>query len=88
MTAGATTATELPVADLRNPAGVAVDSAGDLYVADRGNNRVLKLAAESTAATALSFADLNIPESVAVDSAGTVYVTDNGNARVLKLPVQ
>ena len=67
---------------------MAVDSAGDLYVADRGNNRVLKLAAESTAATALSFADLNIPESVAVDSAGTVYVTDNGNARVLKLPVQ
>jgi serine/threonine-protein kinase len=67
---------------------VAVDTAGNVYVADRGNNRVLKLAAGSTSATPLPFTDLNTPQGVAVDSTGTVYVTDNGNARVLKLPVQ
>ena len=37
--------TVLPFAGLNNPRGVAVDSAGNLYVTDPGNNRVVKLAA-------------------------------------------
>ena len=49
---GSTTATPLPFTDLNSPAGVAVDTAGDVYVADRGNNRVMKLAAGQPAATA------------------------------------
>jgi serine/threonine protein kinase, bacterial len=35
----------LPFTGLNGPIGVAVDGAGNLYVADSGNNRVLKLAA-------------------------------------------
>ena len=35
----------LPFTGLTNPIGVAVDAAGNLYVSDSGNNRVLKLAA-------------------------------------------
>jgi serine/threonine-protein kinase len=42
--AGSTRQRELPFAGLKNPCGVAVDTAGALYVADTGNNRVLKLA--------------------------------------------
>ena len=37
--------TVLPFAGLNNPSGVAVDSDGNLYVTDPGNNRVVKLAA-------------------------------------------
>jgi DNA-binding beta-propeller fold protein YncE len=78
----------LPFTRLVEPFGVAVDVAGDVYVVDTGNNRVLKLAAGANNTTVLPFTDLNAPESVAVDGAGNVYVTDNGNARLLKLPVQ
>jgi serine/threonine-protein kinase len=67
---------------------VAVDGAGNVYVTDTGNSRVLKLAASSTAPTELPFTGLNHPYGVAVDAAGNVYVTDTGNNRVLKLPAQ
>ncbi len=39
----ATAPTELPFTGLNGPSGVALDSAGDAYVADTLNNRVLKL---------------------------------------------
>ena len=75
----------LPFTGLNNPSGVAVDSAGNLYVTDNGNNRVLRLAAGSTTQSVLPFTGLNGPGSVAVDSAGNVYVTDIQSNRVLKL---
>jgi serine/threonine protein kinase, bacterial len=83
--AGSATPTVLPFTGLSYPSGVAVDSAGDLYVADNDNNRVLKLAAGSATQTVLPFTGLGKPFGVAVDAAGTVYVTDDFN-RVLKLP--
>jgi streptogramin lyase len=71
---------------LNNPRAVAVDSSGAVYVADSGNNRVLKLPAAASAPTTLPFGDLNNPSGVAVDTAGAVYVTDSGHSRVLELP--
>ena len=65
---------------------MAVDAAGDLYVTDGSNNRVLELAAGSATQTALPFTGLNNPYGVAVDAAGNVYVADSANNRVLKLP--
>ena len=38
--------TPLPFTGLENPVAVAVDNAGNIYVADGGNDKVLKLAAE------------------------------------------
>jgi sugar lactone lactonase YvrE len=72
---------------------VAVDAAGNLYVADSGTNRVLKLAAGSSTQTTLPFTGLNLPTGVvndsiagvAVDAPGNVYVVDSGNNRVLRL---
>ncbi len=43
--AGSTTQVALPFTGVKDPQGVAVDTAGNVYVADKGNNRVLKLPA-------------------------------------------
>jgi serine/threonine protein kinase, bacterial len=67
---------------------VAVDTAGNVYVADSGNHRMLKLAAGSNTPNQLPFTGLNDPQRVAVDTAGNVYVTDRGNHQVLKMPNQ
>ena len=66
----------LPFTGLDYPEGVAVDGAGNVYVTDSGNKRVLKLAVGASTPTELPFTGLSNPEGVAVDGTGTVYVTD------------
>jgi DNA-binding beta-propeller fold protein YncE len=82
-----TTQVELPFTGLNGPDDVAVDSAGNVYIADN-DNRVVKLPVGSNTPTKLPFTGLNRPQGVAGDSAGNVYVTDAGNKRVLKLPAR
>ncbi|BCZ20583.1 non-specific serine/threonine protein kinase [Mycobacterium senriense] len=84
LASGSSTATVLPFTGLYQPQGLAVDSAGAVYVADF-NNRVVKLAAGSNSQTVLPFSGLNYPEGVAVDTQNSVYVADRGNSRVVKL---
>ncbi len=64
--------------------GVAVDATGAVYVADREDHRVLKLAAGSDAQIELPF-DVSEPIGVAVDPAGAVYVSDGYHNQVWKL---
>jgi sugar lactone lactonase YvrE len=75
----------LPFTGLKHPSGVAVDTAGTVYVTDPANKRVLTLAAGSSTLSVVPFTDLDYPFAVAVDTAGTVYVTDTGNNEVLKV---
>jgi len=76
---------------LSAPAGVAVDSLGNLYIADSSNNRVLMVAAgtgtvSTVGASANLSLGLNHPSSVAVDSTGAIYINDGAiNHRVLKV---
>jgi serine/threonine protein kinase, bacterial len=77
--------TQLPFAGLTGASGLAVNGAGDVYVADAGNGRVLELAVGSSSPTTMSFTGLGNPSGVAVDAAGDVYVTNTANNRVLKL---
>jgi serine/threonine protein kinase, bacterial len=60
-----------------SPGGVAVDSAGAVYVTNQGMyGRVVKLTPGSNTPAVLPFTGLYQPQGVAVDSAGAVYVTD------------
>jgi DNA-binding beta-propeller fold protein YncE len=65
----------LPFTGLSGPLGEAVDTRGNLYVADTFNNRVLELAAGSKTPTVLPFTGLKEPRFVAVDTVGNLYVT-------------
>ena len=72
---------------LSGPNGIAVDAAGNLYVANTTGNEVLKIDASGTAialATAASPA-FNGPTGVAVDAHGNVYVADTGNNLVREI---
>jgi serine/threonine-protein kinase len=51
----------LPFTGLSNPLGVAVDTAGNLYVTDTYNDRVLKLPAGSSTQDVLPFTGLKNP---------------------------
>lgn len=82
---GATTGTALPFTGLKSPIGLAVDPAGNVYVADNATNSVLKLPPGAATPTELPFAGVNEPWGLAVDPAGNVYVADNGGKRVLEL---
>ena len=86
-------------ARLRSPTGVAVDGAGNLYIADTSNNRIRKVDSTGTITTVAGSgergfsgdgdpateAQLNYPRGVAVDGAGNLYIADASNHRIRKV---
>jgi protein phosphatase len=70
---------------LAHPAGLAVDTAGHVFVGDTANGRVVELAVNSGGQAALPFTGLDHPTDVEVDGAGNVYVADTDKNRVLML---
>jgi sugar lactone lactonase YvrE len=81
--------------ELNVPWGMYVEpSTAIIYVADSGNNRVMKYVPGSATGTAVAGNSsgylgvaanlLEFPWSVVVDSAGTIYVSDTHNNRVQK----
>jgi sugar lactone lactonase YvrE len=69
-----------------SPFGVAVDSAGNVYVADCYDNAIRKVAPVGTNWVVTTLASgFNQPDGVAVDTNGTVYVADWFNQRICKV---
>jgi sugar lactone lactonase YvrE len=69
--------------------GTAVDSGGNIYVADAANHRVMKIAPNaaadcSTGCTQTGGSFTN-PIGVAVDASGDIYVLDSGSRQLVKL---
>ncbi len=75
-------------AQLNDPEGIAVDQAGNLYIADVGNAVIRKVSngTITTMGSAGGFAGRGASIGIAVDSAGNVYVPDTNANRVIKLP--
>jgi DNA-binding beta-propeller fold protein YncE len=71
-------------AQLNYPLGVAVDSAGNLYIAD-SNNNVIREVSGGTISGMFVSVHLNDPIDVAVDSANNLYIADINNNRIVKV---
>nr|WP_229223491.1 gluconolaconase [Duganella sp. sic0402] len=84
-------------AAFNTPSGMAVDAAGNLYVADTGNNAIRKVTPQGVVSTLAgdglagdkdgkgAAAQFNGPVGVAVDGAGVVYVADTYNDRIRRI---
>jgi len=95
--AGDGTVATLATVKLDNPRGVAVDSSGNIYIADMTNNRIRMVTAStgiiSTIAgtgtagynfdgVAATTAELDLPAGVSLDGLGDIYIADVSNNRI------
>jgi sugar lactone lactonase YvrE len=79
------------------PAGVAVDGAGNILVADSANHKIRKITADGVVSTFAGsglkgagngptvFSQFNGPVGVTVDGSGNVFVADAGNNKIRKI---
>jgi RHS repeat-associated protein len=86
---------------LSYPEGIAVDSSGNLYIADTANHQIREVSASTGDISTIAggsiggdsgnggpatSAELNVPAAVAVDGAGDVFIADPGNDEVQEVP--
>lgn len=71
-------------ASLDSPSGMAVDAAGNLYIADSHNQRVRRVDAGTQVITTVAVA-LNLPRGLTLDAAGNVYVADLRSQRIRRI---
>jgi NHL repeat len=86
-------------AQLYHPKGVVVDTAGNLFIADRDNHRIRKVDASGIITTmagngtsgysgdggSATSAQLSYPGGIATDTAGNLFISDTGNNCVRKV---
>lgn len=78
---------------LKDPAGMAVDAAGNVYVVDSGNDRLVKLRANldpsvETGGFGSQSGLLNRPSFVTIDNELNLWVSDEGNRRLSRFDGQ
>ncbi len=84
-------------AQFDQPTGLALDTTGKLYIADRGNNRIRMLwltngGVQTIAGSTMGYTDaagtlaqFNRPQGLVVDASGNIYVSDTNNNRIRKI---
>ena len=87
-------------ARINSPRGLALDTTGNLYIADRSNNRIRKIDMAANKITTVAgngaqgysgdagtatAARLNRPQGVSVNQFGTIYIADTSNHRIRKV---
>ena len=86
-------------AHLSRPSGVALDTSGNLYIADTGDNLIREVNTDGIISTIAgdslpsysgdgglaTSAEVHSPEDVAVDSSGNVYIADTANAYIREI---
>ena len=85
---------------LYGPEGITLDTAGDIYIADRDNNRIRKITMSTGLITtvagngnklsttdniAATSTSLDFPCDVAVDPSGNIFIADSNNGRIRKV---
>jgi len=65
--------------------GVAVDGAGNVYIADSDNSRVVEVAAGVASVLNTGSLTLSVPSGIAVDGTGDVYIADSSSNRVVEV---
>jgi sugar lactone lactonase YvrE len=86
-------------AELTSPDGLAIDNAGNLYIADAGNNCIRKVDSNGIITTVAgngtksysgdwgpaTSAEVDAPTDLAIDNAGNLYIADAGNNCIRKV---
>lgn len=72
-----------PIKGLNAPSDMCLAGDGTLYVADRGNKRIVQMTLDGVLLREIGVGVLKTPEGVYVDADGTIYAADSGNANIV-----